>query len=170
MVLAATSTQAPANPWPFLIVALLIIGTIGTGWIALWHRSDRKTDRPLDTPPWVDQSACKRVTAPVGAELPIRLAAEAVRRIGGFEITTIGESAVIGWLGPRQRSYRLPIQRGHQSYEVGIAIERASTSQATFTCCVRPRFRFGGAGGLDSERLANELGEQTLKLVEEGRA
>jgi hypothetical protein len=164
----AADKQAPASPWPFLAVALFVIGAIGIGWIVLWVRSDRKRVkrvRQTELPPWGEGSEGVSVTTTLLGPHPATVATEAIEGLGGYDIIVVDRDGVIGWVGPRFRTYRVELQARHAAFELGVRMQSTSAEQVTFICCVRPRYSRSVVDNSYCRDLAQALADETVRIA-----
>jgi hypothetical protein len=102
------------------------------------------------------------VVAHVSREATLRLAEEAVRRVGGQEIKTLNGSVVVGWIGSAWTN--LPKR---SEYELGVSLSVLPDGSTQFMCSGRPRFGSQLSGYGRNQTLARQLASEVTTLAED---
>jgi hypothetical protein len=167
-VVQSVSGAGPASPWPFLVVALLVIVLFFGSWTVMWLRSDRRRSfyrGPITPPPWDNGAVCVPVKIDLKGRSAKDVAERAIRNAGATEIQAIDDQRVIGWIG-REWGFRIHLQASRQGYELGIATA-TSNGVTEFLCCARPQLALAVVGTNRIHELATMLAGEVHGLATE---
>jgi hypothetical protein len=155
------ANSAPADPWPFLAVALAVIAIVAFSWTYILLRSHRRRavrQGLLALPPWGRGAVEIRISVDLPGPSADQAAAEVIRRVGGVEVRVVEGRGAIGWVRPQQYSGRFPLNSHRQGYELGIAVEHAvAGGPAMLICAARPQHSIAIVGSERTADLASQL-------------
>ena len=157
---------------PLIVAVVLIALCVLALFLALRFRLDRK--RQLDHGqadyPWTGGGASTvKAVFPGSADTARAASAQAIRNLGGQDISVIGSSITTGWTGSMWTN--IP---KWQAYQLSIVIENEEANPLHLLCCARPRKAWAASlnwswwyvwGGNRSDELAERLSEEIARLT-----
>jgi hypothetical protein len=160
------------SAWPLIAAVILVAVGVAIILLALRSRLDRKRQLARGKPdnPWSGSGASTVTAIFRGTADAARTAStQAIRHLGGQDISLNGSSVITGWIGSMWTN--IP---QWQAYQLSVVIEDEEANPLHLLCCARPRKAWAASlcwtwwyvwGGNGSDELAQRLSQEIIRLT-----